>query len=316
MDAQEYLDASENVKYEDIDSPAWAFYTIDGTLRGYPYEGAISVWLCNSEIFEKYNLEYPKTMDDVKELAKTFSENGIITLAIGSSGGNPGHFFVSDLINQIPGGMEEIQNFGSTAKFATDASLKAAQTILDLREAGVFPQDTVANSDWTPAGELYNSGKAAMVFTYNWVVTSFDEELLEKSVIIDTPKIDDVIIFLAAMQSIDASIFESTLIDGANAFQQFTLITCPLVKATIFTSLVLCFTGSMKSFDIPFIMTAGGPGTASSYLGNYMYKAVFSSGKFGRGSAVAVVIMMVSFAFTLIFNTITRERSSKGGALK
>lgn len=118
------------------------------------------------------------------------------------------------------------------------------------------------------------------------------------------------------MQSIDASIFESALIDGANAFQQFTLITCPLVKATIFTSLVLCFTGSMKSFDIPFIMTAGGPGTASSYLGNYMYKAVFSSGKFGRGSAVAVVIMMVSFAFTLIFNTITRERSPKGGALK
>ena len=125
-----------------------------------------------------------------------------------------------------------------------------------------------------------------------------------------------VIIFLAAMQSIDASIFESALIDGANAFQQFTLITCPLVKATIFTSLVLCFTGSMKSFDIPFIMTAGGPGTASSYLGNYMYKAVFSSGKFGRGSAVAVVIMMVSFAFTLIFNAITRERSPKGGALK
>ena len=194
MNVQEYLDASENVKYEDIDAAAWAFYTIDGTLRGYPYEGAIPVWLCNSEIFEQYNLEYPKTMDDVKELAKTFSENGIITLAIGSSGGNPGHFFVSDLINQIPGGMEEIQNFGSTAQFATDASLKAAQTILDLREAGVFPQDTVANGDWTPTGELYNSGKAAMVFTYNWVVTTFDEELLEKSVIIDTPKIDDTCI--------------------------------------------------------------------------------------------------------------------------
>lgn len=122
-----------------------------------------------------------------------------------------------------------------------------------------------------------------------------------------------VIIFLAAYQSIDDEIFESARMDGANCVQQFFLITCPLVKDIICVAVVLCFTGSMKSFDIPFIMTAGGPGYASSYLGNYMYKEVFSSSKFGRGAAVTVTILVISFAFTLIFNHFTKERKDEYG---
>lgn len=126
-----------------------------------------------------------------------------------------------------------------------------------------------------------------------------------------------VIIYLAAMQSIDSEIYESALIDGANSVRQFTQITLPLIKPTILVTLVLCFTGSMKSFDIPFVMTAGGPGYASSYLANYMYKAVFGSSKFGRGSAVALVILMISLTFTLLFNYATRERDlPEGGRVK
>lgn len=123
-----------------------------------------------------------------------------------------------------------------------------------------------------------------------------------------------VIIYLAAMQSIDNEIYESALIDGANCIQQFTKITLPLILPTIKVTLILCFTGSMKSFDIPFVMTAGGPGYSSSYLANYMYKAVFSSSKFGRGSAVALIILLISLTFTLLFNYITRDREAlKGG---
>ena len=125
-----------------------------------------------------------------------------------------------------------------------------------------------------------------------------------------------VIIFLAAYQSIDDEVFESARMDGANCIQQFFLITCPLVKDIICVALVLCFTGSMKSFDIPFIMTAGGPGYDSSYLGNYMYKAVFSGKKFGRGAAVTVTILVISFTFTIIFNRLTRERTDEYGGAK
>ena len=124
-----------------------------------------------------------------------------------------------------------------------------------------------------------------------------------------------IIIFLAAMQSIDSAIFESAVIDGANSLQQFTRITVPLISSNIKVALVLCFTGSMKSFDIPFVMTSGGPGYSSSYLANYMYKTVFSSNKFGRGSAVAIVILLISLSFTLLFNYVTREREVKGGKI-
>lgn len=124
-----------------------------------------------------------------------------------------------------------------------------------------------------------------------------------------------IIIYLAAMQSIDGEVFESALIDGANSVQQLTHITLPLIRDNIMVTLVLCFTGSMKSFDIPFVMTAGGPGYASSYLANYMYKTVFSSSKFGRGSAVAIVILMISLTFTVLFNYATKERAVRRGGL-
>ena len=116
-----------------------------------------------------------------------------------------------------------------------------------------------------------------------------------------------VIIFLAALQSIDESILDSAGLDCRNSFQLFWHVVLPVIRPTLVTTIVLCFTGSMKSFDIPFIMTAGGPGYSSSYLGNYMYALIFSRRKFGRGSAVASIIMAVSLVFTVIFNKFTKE---------
>ena len=119
-----------------------------------------------------------------------------------------------------------------------------------------------------------------------------------------------VIIFLAAFQSIDPEIFESAVIDGTNSLQQFLLIACPLVSDVLKFSVVLCFTGSMKSFDISYVMTAGGPGYASSYLGNYLFNSTFggTGSRFGRGSAVAMVIIVVSAVFTVIFKKLSREK--------
>ena len=117
-----------------------------------------------------------------------------------------------------------------------------------------------------------------------------------------------VIIFLAALQSIDESVLESARMDCQNGFQLFWYVILPSIRPTIITAIILCFTGSMKSFDIPFIMTAGGPGYSSSYLGNYMYTLIFSRRKFGRGSAVSAVIMLISLAFTAVFNRLTKEK--------
>jgi ABC-type glycerol-3-phosphate transport system substrate-binding protein len=190
MDAGEYLKLTKNFKYEEISSAAWDWYRIDGTLRGYPTEGYYPAWFCNKEIFQKYGLKYPTTMKEVAEVSKVLAENGIIPIAVGSSGGNPGHFLVSDLIHQYSGGSKEIIDFGNTNKFETPNSVKAAQTILDLRSAGAFPKDTVANGDWTPSFELYNSGMAAMLYSYSWAYTTMSDEMWAKSVIIDAPAVD------------------------------------------------------------------------------------------------------------------------------
>ena len=190
MDVQEYLNATVNFKFEEITQAAWDYYTLDGVIRGFPIQGFYPAWFVNKEYFERFNLDYPRTMQDVIGLAPIFNGNGIIPLAMGSSGGNPGHFFFSDLLHQYAGGTDEIRNFGATNKFATENHIKAAQMILDLRTAGVFPQDTVANGDWTPSFELYNSGLAAMLYTNSWAFSNMSDAMFEKSVIIDTPLVD------------------------------------------------------------------------------------------------------------------------------
>jgi len=118
-----------------------------------------------------------------------------------------------------------------------------------------------------------------------------------------------IIIFLASLQSIDEQIFESALMDGANTVQTFFRIAIPQMRTIIAVAIVLCFTGSMKSFDLPFIMTTGGPGYRSSYLGNFMYRLVFERSNFGQGSAVTMVILAISLTFTLLFNRFARERA-------
>lgn len=66
-------------------------------------------------------------------------------------------------------------------------------------------------------------------------------------------------------------------------------------------SIIICFTGSLKSFDYSWIMTQGGPRVSSSYLGVYMFKSLFINTKFGIGSATAIFILATSLIFTVIF---------------
>lgn len=191
MDGQEYLELSDAVKREDINEAAWDYYTIDGKLQGFPTSAAYPAFICNTELFEQCGLELPETMQDMISAAAVFKEKGIIPLAMGSSGGNPGHFFLSDIEHQVQGGNEAIAGFGESNSVNNEQTTAAAQVICDLQQAGVFPSDTVANGDWGPCFELYNSGKAAMLYSYSWAYSGLTDEMYEKSRIIDMPRIDN-----------------------------------------------------------------------------------------------------------------------------
>lgn len=112
------------------------------------------------------------------------------------------------------------------------------------------------------------------------------------------------IIMLAGMQSISNDILESAVIDGANTIDIFFRIIIPNVKNVIQVCIIISLTGAIKTFDIPYMMTQGGPGASSTFLSIYMYKEAFVDSSIGRGTAVAVCMFVLAIFVTIIVNTI------------
>ncbi|MDR0540071.1 MAG: sugar ABC transporter permease [Spirochaetaceae bacterium] len=109
-----------------------------------------------------------------------------------------------------------------------------------------------------------------------------------------------MIIFLAALQNIPADISEAADIDGANEVTKFFKIRLPLLWPTIASAAVLCISGSMRSFDLIYVMTEGGPAHATEVMATYMYNKTFTVNQYGYGSAVSLVIAVISFTFISI----------------
>lgn len=114
-----------------------------------------------------------------------------------------------------------------------------------------------------------------------------------------------VTIFLGALQSIPEELVESAEIDGANRIQIFSSIILPEITGFTNICIILCVTGSLKAFEHSWIMTGGGPGVRSAYLGVYMYKTAFVNSDFGLGSAITMTIVLLSLVITLLFNKLS-----------
>lgn len=109
-----------------------------------------------------------------------------------------------------------------------------------------------------------------------------------------------MLIFLAGLQNIPNEVFEASAIDGANEFQKLIKITIPMMWETIISAVVLCIAGSMRTFDLVFVMTKGGPAHATELMATYMYNKTFEVYKYGYGSAVSLVIFIISFSFIIL----------------
>ncbi len=120
-----------------------------------------------------------------------------------------------------------------------------------------------------------------------------------------------VIIFFASMQKISPSIIESARIDGANERQIFFHIVLPALLAVVFTTFVFAISGSLKSFDLVFAMTGGGPAHYTEVIAIYMYINTFKYYKYGFGSAVSIAIVALSLGFIslvrIIFSRLERK---------
>lgn len=120
-----------------------------------------------------------------------------------------------------------------------------------------------------------------------------------------------MVIFYAALVSLDPSVYEAAKVDGASELQILFRIKIPLIKDIILLTLTMCLTGALRGFDIPFLLTNGGPGNASELLSTYMYKKAFSSNQYGYGSSLAVFIIIESILVVFILRKIFAEKKEK-----
>ncbi len=118
-----------------------------------------------------------------------------------------------------------------------------------------------------------------------------------------------MVIHFAALQTIPEEIFESAHMDGASGLQVFFRLVIPLLWEVIQITLVLCVTGSLKSFGHPWIMTQGGPGVRSSYMTVLMFRVAFLERNFGFASAITTAIVVMALLFTVVFRRVTRRES-------
>ena len=120
-----------------------------------------------------------------------------------------------------------------------------------------------------------------------------------------------VTIFLGALQSMPEELIEGAQIDGANSIQTFFHVVLPEISNFTNICMILCVTGSLKAFEHSWIMTGGGPGVRSAYLGVYMYKTAFVNSDFGTGSAITVTIVLLSLVITATFNVFSNWQKKR-----
>lgn len=109
-----------------------------------------------------------------------------------------------------------------------------------------------------------------------------------------------MVIYIANLKSIDATLYEAAEIDGAAPFQTFWRITLPLLYPAVSFNALMSLIGGMKMFDAVFVMTKGGPGYATETIMTTLIREGFNSGKTAYACAFAVVFFIIVFTFTKV----------------
>lgn len=108
----------------------------------------------------------------------------------------------------------------------------------------------------------------------------------------------NMVLFIGAIMSVDKEMYEAAELDGANKFQQFRHIILPSIKTIVTLNVILSITGSLSAFEPPYVITSGGNGTGTYFV--IMNEIAHVSQKVGLASAMAVVLLLIIFAATIL----------------
>ncbi len=171
---------------------------------------------------------------------------------------------------------------GYTWSYIYSPVLGFLDTLLNKIGLGAWQQDWLGNPHLT---------LASLIFTNSW-------EFMGLS----------MVIFLAGLQAVPTELYEAANIDGTSGWQRFRHITFPLIAPAVTINVVLTMIGSMKTFDLIFVMTNGGPGNASETLALRIYNEAFNLNHFGYATAVGIVMSLFILGLSVLNLRLLRKR--------
>jgi multiple sugar transport system permease protein len=140
------------------------------------------------------------------------------------------------------------------------------------------------SQDW-----LYTTPMLAVILANVWRGTAFS-----------------MLVYDAALSDVPPELLEAAAIDGASTWQRLRRVTLPLIRRSIVSNLMLITLQTLAAFGLIFVMTGGGPGTASQTTPLYMYEQSFKFYELGYGTAMALVLLIVGGLFSIIYLRLIR----------
>jgi len=112
-----------------------------------------------------------------------------------------------------------------------------------------------------------------------------------------------LILFVAGIQNISPTLYDAAKVDGAGAVREFFAVTLPGLRHELAFALVLTIIGALRTFDINYLLTKGGPGTATTVPAYEVYQNAFALSQVGRAAAfgIALTVLIVTVVSTILF---------------
>jgi len=120
-----------------------------------------------------------------------------------------------------------------------------------------------------------------------------------------------MVLFLAGIQKIPLSLYEAARVDGAGPVREFFAVTLPGLRSELAVALTLTTIMALRSFDLVYVATNGGPGSSTTVPGVLVYRNAFSNGAVGLAAAVAVVLTLIIFAVAFVITKVVDRDLSK-----
>jgi len=117
-----------------------------------------------------------------------------------------------------------------------------------------------------------------------------------------------MVIYIAGLQTVPRDVVEAALIDGAGSIRRFFYVTLPLIMPSITVCVFYSLSNALKTFDVIFSLTYGGPGTSTTSIALDIYKTAFSENRFGYGTAKSVVLFLLILVITVVQVNVFKKR--------